>query len=109
MSEDNNGNPVFRLDDEWRSQDEIERQREAAQQQRLEQLTDPKDILGPPPLVPRESARTPLTDLYPADDPFNFLGDDGVRVTFDDEVAPPVRDPTGDFQDEAAVEPRLRQ
>ena len=108
IPENNDGNPVFRLDDEWRSPDEIERQREAARQQRLEQLADPEDILGPPPLVSREPA-TPLRDLNPMDDPFNFLDDNDVRVTFDDEVAPPVRDLTGDFQDEAAVEPRPRQ
>jgi hypothetical protein len=102
------GNPVFRLDDEWRSPDEIERQREAARQQRLEQLANPEDIFEPPPLVSREPA-TPLRYLNPEDDPLNFLDDDDVRVTFDDGVAPPIRDLTGNFQDEAAVEPRPRQ
>ena len=59
-------------------------------------------------MVSREPA-TPLRDLNPADDPFNFLDNNDVRVTFNDEVAPPVCDLTGDFQDEAAVEPRPRQ
>jgi Reverse transcriptase (RNA-dependent DNA polymerase) len=100
---------VFRLDDEWRSPAEIERNREEERQRRLERLVEPEDLFGPPPLLPREPV-TPLRELEPENDPFNLFDDDAFReVTFGDGVAPPVRDLTLDFQDEAAVEPRPRQ
>ena len=99
---------MFRLDDEWRSLTDIERQRDEERQRRLERLANPEDLLGPPALLPREPP-TLLRELDPQDDPFDLLVDDDPRVTFDDDAAPPVRDLASDFQDEAAVDPRPRQ
>ena len=65
---------MFRLDDEWRSPADIERQRDEERQRRLERLADPEDLLEPPALLPREPP-TLLRELDPQDDPFDLLVD----------------------------------
>ena len=109
---DENDDIVFRLDDDWREPGEIEFERDQERMRRLERLAEPVDNLDdPPPLLSREPREPtlPVQELDPTTDPFDFLIDDDVRVTFDDDVAPPVRDLTQDFQDEAATEPRPRR
>jgi hypothetical protein len=67
-----------------------------------------KTYTDPPALLPRELP-TPLRELDPRDDPFDLFDDGDLRVTFDNDTAPPVRDLAMDFQDEAAVDPSSRQ
>ena len=106
-------NDMFRLDDEWRSQADIDREREEAIRLRMERLAEPPDdILAPPPLLPREPPLLPREAIDPDDSPDlpgNFDDDPSPRVTFDPGVAPPVRDLAMDFQDEVGVEPRPRR
>ena len=106
---DENGDTVFRLDDDWKSPEEIEFARDQERLRQLERLAEPEDWLAPPPLIDRREQMSPLREHDPAQDPLNILDGDDFRVTtFDDDVAPPVRDLTLDFQDEVAVEPRPR-